>query len=86
MTQERLGYPYVHLFSVHSGRRLVIYLTGSGPRSKAMHDQEITYNLDAPLGIIPWVARNGQSVLANDVISTRATSQPASLRKIPSQS
>ena len=67
LIQERLGYPYVHLFSVHSGRRLVIYLTGSGRRSQAMHDREITYNLDAPQGIIPWVARNGQSVLANDV-------------------
>ena len=67
LIRERLGYPYVHLFSVHTGRRLVIYLTGSGQRSQAMHDQEITYNLDAPKGIIPWVARNGQSILANDV-------------------
>ena len=69
LIQERLGYPYVHLFSVHTGRRLVIYLTGSGRRSQAMHDQEITYNLDAPKGIIPWVARNGKSILANDVSS-----------------
>ena len=65
--RERLGYPYVHLFSVHTGRQLVIYLTGSGQRSQAMHDQEITYDMNAPMGIIPWVARNGQSVLANNV-------------------
>jgi phosphoserine phosphatase RsbU/P len=65
--QRRFGYEHVHLFSVHPGRRLVIYQTGSGERSEAMHNQLITYPLDTPLGIIPWVARNGQSFLSNDV-------------------
>lgn len=67
--QKRFGYPYVHIFSVHSGRRLVIYLAGSGERSQAMHHQEITYNLDSPQGIIPYVARSGRSYFTNDVAS-----------------
>lgn len=67
LIQQRFGHPHVHIFSVHEGRRLAIYQAGSGDRSGAMRDQEITYSLDSPQGIIPWVARNGQSYLANDV-------------------
>jgi len=65
--QERLGYQHVHIYSVHHGRRLVIYQAGSGERSRAMNDQMISYPLDAPAGLIPFVARSGQTFLANDV-------------------
>ena len=67
LIHRRFGYPHIHLFSVHPGRRVVIYQAGSGERSDAMRDQELSYSLDAPLGIIPAVARSGQSFLANDV-------------------
>ena len=67
LIQRRFGYPHVHLFSVHQGRRLVIYQAGSGERSAAMRDQELSYSLDAPAGIIPTVARSGRSFLANDI-------------------
>ena len=30
--QKRFGYPFVHLYSVHPGRRLIFYWAGSGPR------------------------------------------------------
>ena len=33
LIQERLGFPYVHLFSVHPNRRQIIYEAGSGARS-----------------------------------------------------
>jgi GAF domain-containing protein len=65
LIHDRFGYPYVHLFSVHPNRRQVIYEAGSGKRSKKLHNYVIP--LDEPLGIIPWVARNGEAVLANDV-------------------
>ncbi len=67
LIQKRFGFPHVHIFSVHLGRRLAIYQAGSGERSRAMHDQQISYSLDAPLGLIPEVARSGQSRLVNDV-------------------
>lgn len=62
---ERLRFPYVHLFTVHLNRRRIIYEAGSGARSEAFRGYSLS--LDQAEGIIPWVARNGQSVLANDV-------------------
>ncbi len=67
LIQRRFGYPHVHLYSVHPGRRLVIYQAGSGERSEAMHSQEVAYSLDSEVGIIPAVARSGKSILVNDV-------------------
>lgn len=61
------GYPYVHLFSVHSGRRKIFYRAGSGERSQAYVEGDAAYDLDAPGGIIPHVARTGKTLLANDV-------------------
>ncbi|MCX7608998.1 MAG: GAF domain-containing protein, partial [Anaerolineales bacterium] len=63
--QERLRVPYVHLFTVHLNRRRIIYEAGSGARSHAFRGYSIS--LDHSQGLIPWVARHGESVLANDV-------------------
>ncbi len=65
--QTRFGFAHVHLFTVHSGRRKIFYAAGSGARSQAMQEQEINYDLDDPTGIVPWVARNNQIRIANDV-------------------
>lgn len=67
LIQNRFGYPFVHVYSVHPGRRLVIYQTGSGERSKAMKEEGRHYALDASQGLIPWVARNRETFLCNDV-------------------
>ncbi|RPI93029.1 MAG: GAF domain-containing protein [Chloroflexi bacterium] len=65
LIHERFGYLYVHLFSVHRNRRLIQYEAGSGTRSRDLLGY--TLPLDDPDGIIPWVARAGQGILANDV-------------------
>jgi serine phosphatase RsbU (regulator of sigma subunit)/putative methionine-R-sulfoxide reductase with GAF domain len=65
LIHERFGYPYVHLFTVHPNRRLIEYQAGSGERSKNL--EGYTLSLDDPQGIISWVARQGQTVLVNDV-------------------
>jgi serine phosphatase RsbU (regulator of sigma subunit)/putative methionine-R-sulfoxide reductase with GAF domain len=62
---EKFGYPFVHLFTVHPNRRRIIYEAGSGARTPEMENHSIP--LDAPEGLIPWVARTGKAVLANDV-------------------
>lgn len=67
LIQKRFGYPYVHIYSVHPGRRKVFYEAGSGRRSQAMQAQNFSYDLDDSNGLIPWVARNGETILANDV-------------------
>ncbi len=65
LIQDRLGYPYVHLFTVHPNRRKIIYEAGKGERSQALKGYVL--DLDDTEGIIPWVAREGQTVLANNV-------------------
>ncbi|HEX8992440.1 MAG TPA: GAF domain-containing protein [Anaerolineales bacterium] len=62
---SRFGYPHVSFFTVHPNRRVIEYGAGSGKRSQALKD--FTIPLDETPGIIPWVAREGQSILANDV-------------------
>lgn len=67
LIQKRFGFPFVHVFSVHPGRRRIFYQAGSGERSSAMRDAGLSYPLDAANGLIPWVARTGQTRLANNV-------------------
>lgn len=64
---KRFGYEYIHLFALHPGRRKISYLAGSGARSEQMRLADITYDLDAPVGLIPYAGRTGQTRLANDV-------------------
>ncbi|MDP2778608.1 MAG: GAF domain-containing protein, partial [Anaerolineales bacterium] len=65
LIHDKFGYPHVSLFTVHPNRRLIVYQAGSGKRSKKLEGFSIP--LDDVNGIMPWVARNGKSVLANDV-------------------
>ena len=65
LIRKRFGYPFVHMFSVHPNRRTIQYEAGVGKRSKRLDGSLLP--LDDPQGIIPWVARNGETVLANDV-------------------
>jgi phosphoserine phosphatase RsbU/P len=66
LIQERLGFPYVHLYTVHPNRRQIIYEAGSGARSSSLKGYMI--DLDTGAGIIAWVAREGKTTLANDVL------------------
>ncbi len=66
LVQEKFGYPFVHLFTVHHNRRQIIYEAGSGERSEALSGG-YAVSLDDESGIIPWAARNAQTVLLNDV-------------------
>lgn len=65
LVHERFGYQHVSLFTVHPNRRLIEYEAGSGQRSQALRGYSIP--LDDDRGIIPWVGREGKTVLANDV-------------------
>ena len=65
LIHDRFGYPHVSFFTVHPTRGVVEYEAGSGKRSQAMQTYSIP--LEESPGIIPWVAREGHSILANDV-------------------
>lgn len=64
---KRFHYPFVHIFTVHTGRRKIFYRAGSGERSEALANEEKTYDLDSPLGLIPFTARTGEVRIADDV-------------------
>jgi sigma-B regulation protein RsbU (phosphoserine phosphatase) len=78
LIQKRFGYPYVHLYSVHTGRRKIFYEAGSGERSRLLHEGNFALDLDSERGIIPWVAQQGLTMLANDV-SQEPRYQPSPL-------
>ncbi|GAB4539182.1 MAG: hypothetical protein Fur002_03830 [Anaerolineales bacterium] len=65
LIHDKFGYPHVSMFSVHLNRRVILYQAGSGKRSKKLDGYSIP--LDDQDGIIAWAARNGQTVIANDV-------------------
>jgi len=65
LIHNKFGYPHVAIFTVHPRRRVITFEAGSGTRTAASIGQTIP--LDDPKGIIPWVAREGQTVLAADV-------------------
>jgi phosphoserine phosphatase RsbU/P len=67
LIHKRFGYPFVHLFSVHTGRRKIFYEAGSGARSPLLREQNFAIDLDAEQGLIAWVARHSETVMANDV-------------------
>ena len=65
LIHDRFGYPHVNLFTVHQNRRLIAFVAGSGERKDGL--SSYTLSLDDAQGIIPWVAHNGQTILAGDV-------------------
>ncbi|MEA5079271.1 MAG: SpoIIE family protein phosphatase, partial [Anaerolineaceae bacterium] len=67
LIHDRFNYPFVHIFTVHTGRRKVIYQAGSGQRSRHLRMNSFAYDLDAPRGIIPYVARTGKPILVNNI-------------------
>ncbi len=67
LLQKRLGYSFVEYYSYHPGRKKIFYEFGSGSRSAQLATMQIVYDLDDPLGVIPWVARNQQLKVVNDV-------------------
>jgi serine phosphatase RsbU (regulator of sigma subunit)/putative methionine-R-sulfoxide reductase with GAF domain len=67
LIQMRFGHQHVHLFTVHPGRRKIFYEAGGGPLSEILREEGFAYSLDDSHGLVPWVARHGEMVIANDV-------------------
>lgn len=67
LLQKRFGFPFIHIFIVHPARRKVVYQAGSAKQSNSLKNRSFAFNLDSKKGMIPYVARSGKSLLANDV-------------------
>lgn len=65
--EDRFSIPFVHIFTVHYNRRKVIFEAGTGPHAQKLKPNSFAFDLDAEIGIIPHVARTGQSLLVNDI-------------------
>lgn len=64
---ERFSYPFVHLYLVQKDTNQLVYRAGAGERSLVLDQTGLTYDIQDTMGIIPWVARNGATIIANDV-------------------
>ncbi len=80
LLHKRFGYPFVHIFVLHQFRRWIEFKTGQGLYADYLKD-ELSFSLDDEAGIIPWVARSGQSLLVNNVYEDERF-QPLSLPEI----
>ena len=78
LLQKRLGYSFVEYYSYHPGRKKIFYELGSGSRSAQLATMQIVYDIDDPMGVIPWVARNKLPKFVNDV-SKEAIYRPSEL-------
>ncbi len=69
LIHKRLGYPFVHLFTVDPAHRQIVYRAGLPPPPPRGEPEGggPAYSLDDSEGIVPWVARHGETVLVNDV-------------------
>ena len=67
LIQNRFDYPFVHIFTVHPGRQKVVYQTGTAKRSHYLKNHSFAFDLNADHGMVPYVARSGKPLLANDV-------------------
>jgi len=66
LIHDQFRHPHVNLFTVHQNRRLIAFVAGSGERKAGLPGYALS--LDDAQGIIPWVAREGQTILAHDVL------------------
>jgi serine phosphatase RsbU (regulator of sigma subunit)/putative methionine-R-sulfoxide reductase with GAF domain len=67
LIRARFGYSFVHLFLMQAEKTSLIYRAGSGERSKILQKQGLSYQVNDECGIIPWVARNSLTWIANDI-------------------
>lgn len=64
---EKFHYPFVHLYVVQPEDDLVFYKAGAGSRSDHLDHAGLEYQISDERGIIPWVARTGETRIVNDV-------------------
>lgn len=65
--EKHFSIPFVHIFTVHSNRRKVIFEAGNGSQTRKLKPNSFALDLDASIGIIPYVARTGLTLRVNDV-------------------
>jgi serine phosphatase RsbU (regulator of sigma subunit)/putative methionine-R-sulfoxide reductase with GAF domain len=65
--KKQFGFDYIHVFTVHPGRRKIFYQAGTGEESKILLQEALTIDMDSSDEILAWVAKNGISAMTNDI-------------------
>jgi len=66
--QEKFNYLQVNIYTVHSGREKIIFRTGTGENIQEYQDAFLTFDINDDEGILPRVAREGKTIISNDVL------------------
>ncbi|NMC15421.1 MAG: GAF domain-containing protein [Chloroflexi bacterium] len=67
MIHTQLNYPFVHIFLLDRVRNKIDFHSGSGTRAKKYRENKVSFDLNAPVGLIPLTVRRNRTHLASDV-------------------
>lgn len=67
LIHDRFNFPYTHLYTIDHVQEKITFKAGSGQRTPLYTEANITFDLNAKKGIIPWVVQHGQTKRINDV-------------------
>lgn len=63
LVHKRFGYPYVYIFTVHHGVGKIVFRAGSNVQQ--INGEDISFDLQAPKGLVPWAARHAETAITN---------------------
>ena len=67
LIHKRFGYPYVYIFTVHHGVGKIVFRAGSNVQK--INGEDISFDLQAPKGLVPWAARHAETAIINSVLT-----------------
>ncbi len=67
LIHDRFGFPYVHLYIVDPVQERINFKAGSGERTDRFSEANVSYDLHAVKGVIPWVVQHGSTKRINNV-------------------
>jgi len=67
LIQERFNYPYVHLFTIDHVQEKIVFKAGAGERTPIYENLNVSFDMDAEIGVLAWVVRHGVTKRITDV-------------------
>ncbi|MEL7645694.1 MAG: GAF domain-containing protein [Anaerolineaceae bacterium] len=67
MIHKQLKYPFVHIFLLDRVRNTIDFHSGSGSRAKKYRENKVSFDLNAPRGLIPLTVRRNRIHYTSDV-------------------
>lgn len=67
LIHERFDFPFVHLYTIDPVQKHISFKAGSGNRTLLYKDANVAFDIQSPMGILPWVVQHGQTKRVGDV-------------------